>query len=267
MRRALRYLALLAALAAQSETSRLAANLRYVAGGAAGVLLYAADFTSVDDSMGLSAGGRSARLQDGALVLEPGEANRLVYAAAGPELADFELEVEARALAGPLDNGFGVLFRLRQPRPWPLPEAIGLAAAGGSAGISYYLFLASSDGYYQLVRTLSGVQQVLSAWIPSPYIRQGAGVGNRLMIRARGPELEFFINGGQLEFCIADSPSDSSTWVAGECLGGQMRSSVRDDRLMSGRIALAAQSMHEAGVLLAFDNLLLHMPTEGAMAA
>lgn len=267
MRRPLLYLALLAALAALSETSRLAANLRYVAGGAAGALLYAADFTFPDDSMGLSAGGRSATLQDGALVLEPGEANRLVYAAAGPELADFELEVEARALAGPPDNGFGVLFRLQRPRPFPLAEAIGLAAAGGSAGSSYYLFLASSDGYYQLLRAISGEQQVLSAWIPSPYIRQGAGVSNRLKIRARGPGLEFFINDGQLEFCIADSPSDSSTWVAGECLGGRMRSSVRDDGLVSGRIALAAQSMHEAGVLLAFDNLLLRMPAEGDVAA
>jgi len=217
--------------------------------------------------MGLSLRGRSARLQDGVLVLEPDEPNRLVYAAAGPELADFDLEVEARALAGPLDNGFGVLFRMQQPRSFPLAEAFGLTATGGAAGISYYLFLASSDGYYQLLRTLSGRQEVLSAWIPSPFIRQGIGISNHLTIRARGRELEFFINDRQLEFCIPDSPSDSSTWVAGECLGGQMRSAVRDDVLLTGRIALAAQSMHEAGVLLAFDNLLLRMPAEEAEAA
>ncbi|MCY3906170.1 MAG: hypothetical protein OXF63_02845 [Anaerolineaceae bacterium] len=267
MRRPLLYLALLAALAALTETSRLAANLQFVADGAAGALLYAADFGSPDDSMGLSAGDGSARLQDGELRLEPGEPNRLVYSVAGPELADFELEVETRAQAGPLDNGFGVLFRLQQPRSFPLAEAFGPPATGGAAGISYYLFLASSDGYYQLLRTLSGRQQVLSTWIPSPFIRQGIGVSNRLKIRASGPELEFFINDRQLEFCKPDSPSDSSTWVAGDCLGGQMRSTVRDGVLLRGRIALAAQSMHEAGVLLAFDNLLLRMPAEGAVGA
>ncbi|MCY3946325.1 MAG: hypothetical protein OXF44_08590 [Anaerolineaceae bacterium] len=266
MRRPLLFLALLTALAALTETSRLAANLQFVADGAAGTLLYAADFALPDDTMGLSLRGGSARLQEGVLVLEPGEPNRLVYAAAGPELADFELEVETRALAGPLDNGFGVLFRLQQPRSFPLAEAFGLPATG-RAGISYYLFHASSDGYYQLLRTLSGRQQVLSTWIPSPFIRQGIGMSNRLNIRARGTELEFFINDRQLKFCIPDSPSDSSTWVAGECLGGQMRSTVRDDVLLKGRIALAAQSMNEAGVLLAFDNLLLRMPTKGAEAA
>ncbi len=267
MRRPLLYLLLLAALPALTGMSNLAANLRFVASGPAGALLYAANFTFPDASMGLSAIGRSASLRDGALHLEPGDANRLVYALVGPELADFDLDVEARALAGPLDNGFGVIFRLQQPRPFPLVEAFGWTAARGSAGINYYMFLASSDGYYQLLRTLSGRQQVLSTWIPSPFIRQGPGASNRLGIRARGPELEFFINDGQLEFCIPDSQSDSSTWVTGECLGGQMRSIVRDDTLQKGRTALAAQSMQEAGVLVAFDNLLLRMPTEGDVAA
>ena len=267
MRRPLIYLGLLAALAALTGTSRLAANLRFVADGAAGALLYAADFDSPDDSLALSEGSGSARLQDGVLRLEPGGPNRLVYTVTGPELADFELEVETRALAGPLDNGFGVLFRLQQQRSLPLAEAFGLPATGGAAGMSYYLILASSDGYYQLLRTLSGRQQVLSAWIPSPFIRQGIGVSNRMIVRAKGPELAFFINDRQLEFCIPDDSSDSSTWVAGECLGGQMHSTVRDDLLLEGRVALAAQSMHEAGVLLAFDNLLLRMPAEGAEAA
>lgn len=267
MRRPLLYLALVATLAALTGTSRLAANTGFVADGVAGALLYAADFALPDASMALSRRGNSARLQDGELVLEPGEPNRLVYAAAGPELADFELEVETLALDGPPDNGFGVLFRLQQPRSFPLAEAFGLPAFGGATGISYYLFLASSDGYYQLLRTLFGRQQVLSTWIPSPYIRQGIGVSNRLKIRAKGPELEFFINDRQLEFCIPDHPSDSSTWVAGECLGGRMRSTVRDEVLLEGRIAVAAQSMHEAGILLAFDNLLLRMPAEGAVAA
>ena len=267
MRRPLHYLVLLATLAALTGASRQAANTGFVAVGAAGALLYAADFALPDGSMGWSLRGKSARLQDGELVLETGEPNRLVYVAAGPELADFELEVEARALDGPPDNGFGVLFRLQQPRSFPLAEAFGLPALGGATGISYYLFLASSDGYYQLLRTLFGRQQVLSTWIPSPYIRQGIGVSNRLKINARGPELEFFINDRQLEFCIPDSPTDSSTWAAGECLGGRMHSTMSDEVLLTGRIALAAQSMHEAGVLLAFDNLLLRMPAEGAVAA
>ncbi len=260
LRRSLVNLVLLAALAVLGGASRMAADLRFVAAGNADGLLYAANFASPDASLDLYSGRRSASLQDGELLLEPGEANLLVYAAAGPHLGDFELEVEARALAGPLDNGFGMLFRLQQPRSFPVLEASGLKSPAGSAVINYYLFLASSDGYYRLVRNLSGRQQVLSAWIPSPFIRQGLDVANRLTVRARGRELEFFINDQQLEFCIADSASGSSTWVAGECLGGQMRRIVRDDKLLTGRIALAAQSLQEAGVLVAFDNLLVRMP-------
>ncbi len=260
MRRSLVILFLLAALAALTGASRLAAELHFIATGKAEALLYAADFSIPDASLDLFSGRSSASLQDGELLLHAGAANHLVYASAGPHLGDFELEVETRALAGPLDNGFGVLFRLQQPRSFPVLEASGLTSPAASTAINYYLFLVSSDGYYQLLRTQSGRQQVLSTWIASSFIRQGRGIANRLKIRARGRELEFFINDERLEFCIPDSASGSSTWVAGECLGGQMRHTLREDKLLNGRVALAAQSLQEAGVLIAFDNLLLRMP-------
>lgn len=255
-------LILLLVLAALMAVLLLAADLEYVAGGEPGSLLYAASFDLPAPDMDLFAGRASAQLNAGRLWLEPGEPRRLVYAAAGPRVADFDLEVEIMALAGPLDNGFGVLFRMQEPRPFPPLSLAGLQPRGPASRPSYYLFMISSDGYYQLRRSLNGEQQVLSTWIPSPAIRQGLNVSNRLRIIARGAEMTFFINGEQPGFCIPDDAGQASTWTNGQCLAGQMRNVVHDDSLATGRLALAAQSFAQGGVMLAFDNLLVLVPAE-----
>lgn len=255
-------LILVLVLAALLAVLRLAADLQYVADGEPGSLLYAASFDLPAPDLDLFEGRASAQLNAGRLWLQPGEARRLVYAAAGPRVSDFDLEVEAMALAGPLDNGFGVLFRMQEPRPHPLLSLFGLQAAGPATGPGYYLFMISSDGYYQLRRSLNGEQQVLSAWIPSPAIRQGLEVSNRLRIIARGAEMVFYVNGEQHGFCIPDDAGQTSTWTNGRCLAGQMRSVVHDDSLTTGRLALAAQSFAQGGVMAAFDNLLIRVPAE-----
>ena len=245
-------------LLALTAVSRLAADLSYVAAGDAGSLLYAATFQEAAPDLGLFAGRTSARLNAGALRLEPGEPRRLVYAALGPPVADFDLEVETRAQEGPLDNGFGVLFRLHERRPLPLSSFAGTHPA---SGLNYYLFMISSDGYYQLQRSLEGEQQVLSTWIPSSAIRQGLNVSNRLRVIARGEKMTFHVNGELLAFCIPHDAAKASTWADGQCLEGDMQEVVRDDVLATGRIALAAQSLRQGGVVLTFDNLLLRSPS------
>ena len=247
-------------LAALTEVSRLAANLSHVASGGPGALLHAADFTSAARDQDLFEGRLSAKLVEGALRLSAGDPESLVYSATGPHFYDFDLEVEARPLAGPLDNGYGLLFRLREAQSAPVLEAFGLKRSGFNAARSYYLFLISSDGYYQLRRSLADEQQILSAWIPSPLIRQGLEVSNRLRVVAQKSTLQFYINGEQVALCIPDDSQASSTWANDECIGGQMRLTLQDESPEAGRIALVAQSFQQAGVVLAFDNLLVRMP-------
>ena len=251
---------LAASLAALTEMSRLAANLSHVASGGPGALLHAADFTSAARDQDLFAGRLSAQLVEGALRLSAGDPGSLVYAATGPHFQDFDLEVEARPLAGPLDNAYGLLFRLREAQSAPLLEALGLPGSDFAGARSYYLFLISSDGYYQLRRSQAGEQQILSAWIPSPLIRQGLEISNRLRVVAQESTLHFYINGEPVALCIPDDAQTRSTWANDECVGGQMRLTLQDESPEAGRIALVAQSFQQAGVVLAFDNLLVRMP-------
>ena len=247
-------------LAALTEVSRLAANLSHVAGGEPGILLHAADFASAASDQDLFYGRLSAQLVGGALRLIADDPESLVYAATGPYFQDFDLEVEARPLAGPLDNAYGLLFRLREAKSAPVLEALGLPGSGVAGARSYYLFLISSDGYYQLRRSQAGEQRILSAWIPSPLIRQGLDVRNRLRVVAQESNLQFYINGEPVELCTPDDAQARSTWANDECVGGQMRLTLQDESPQAGRIALVAQSFQQTGVVLAFDNLLVRMP-------
>ena len=267
MRSLLILFTLAVSLAALTEVSRLAANLSHVASGGPGALLHAADFANDTQDQDLFEGRLSAQLARGALRLSAGDPESLVYAATGPYFQDFDLEVEARTLAGPLDNGYGLLFRLRETQSAPVLKASGLPGAGFNLARSYYLFLISSDGYYQLRRSQAGEQQILSAWIPSPLIRQGLDVNNRLRVVAQGSTLQFYINDLQVALCIPDDAQARSTWANDECVGGQMRLTLQDESPEAGRIALVAQSFQQAGVVLAFDNLLVRMPQPAGASA
>ena len=264
MRSLLIVFALAAALVVVREAARLAANLAHVAGGAPGSTLHASDFAGATRDLDLFEGRLSAQLVEGALQLGVREAGELVYAATGPQFGDFDLQVEARPLAGPLDNAYGVLFRLREPRPAPLLQIPGIAGRGG---ISYTLFLVSSDGYYQVRRAREGEQRIVSAWAASPLIAQGLEVSNRLRVIAEGDRLRFQINGEAVALCVPDEAEAQSTWSNGVCVGGEMRLSTRDEAPAPGRIALVAQALRQGGVMVAFDNLLVRAPAgRGASA-
>ena len=125
---------LAAALVVVREAARLAANLAHVAGGAPGSMLHASDFAGATRDLDLFEGRLSAQLVDGALQqLGVREAGELVYAATGPQFGDFDLQVEARPLAGPLDNAYGVLFRLREPAARAAVADTGDSRAGAAS--------------------------------------------------------------------------------------------------------------------------------------
>jgi hypothetical protein len=191
------------------------------------------------------------------------------FSLAAPAFADFDLTVQAQAVEGPLDNGYGVIFRrqVAQPRTpgttwsgWVVSRAEDLLLGSTLANDGYYLFLVSSDGYYQVSRRVNGADKVLSAWIESPVVNPGFDQPNTLRVVARGSEFQFYVNGELVPLCIPDDPESISTYALGSCIQGQMLDTLVDDSLSSGQVGVVAQSFNEPGVVVEFDNLVMFSP-------
>jgi len=105
--------------------------------------------------------------------------NRLAWASASREFSDFRLSVEATQVAGPDDNEYGVLVRMKD------------------AG-HFYCFSISGDGYYQ-VRKHDGEEWVVLSgdWTQSDAIQTGAAT-NLLEVVCQGAAMAFSVNGVQL---------------------------------------------------------------------
>jgi len=102
--------------------------------------------------------------------------NRLAWASAGREFSDFRLAVEATQVAGPDDNEYGVLVRMRDAD-------------------HFYRFSISGDGYYLVSKYDGGVWEVLNDdWTSSAAIHLGT-VTNLLEVVCRGATMTFLVNG------------------------------------------------------------------------
>jgi hypothetical protein len=105
--------------------------------------------------------------------------NRLAWAFAGREFSDFHLAVEARQVAGPDDNEYGVLARMQDAK-------------------HFYRFSISGDGYYQVSKYDGETWEPLNGdWASSDAIQQGAAT-NLLEVICRGAKLTFLVNGVEL---------------------------------------------------------------------
>lgn len=197
-------------------------------------------------------GRLSAAVGDGVLRVRVGDAPAGAYSAANLVFSDFDLTVQATAESEPIDNGFGVVFRLQDK------------GNTSFADDSFYLFLISSDGFYRLVRVTDGVERVLSEWIDSPVIRQGLGVTNRVRVRAVGDAFDFAINGQAVPLCVPENPEATSTYANGVCVGGALQMVLRDSAIASGRIGVGgvATLTGGPGVTVAFDNLVVLSPAD-----
>ncbi|MEZ4518453.1 MAG: hypothetical protein R3C44_17095 [Chloroflexota bacterium] len=137
------------------------------------------------------------------------------WAAAGKQFGDGVYTVEARVTDGPLDNGYGMIFR-----------------ADPETG-DFYLFKISADGYVWIGRYQGGAEDttiVGDHWFESPAVQQGLNVTNILQVRAEAGNLIFFVNGQEV-------------------------GRVTDDTYTTGDVGLLVQSLGEAGVRVEFDNL------------
>jgi len=94
-------------------------------------------------------------------------------------MTDYVIEVDVRYVAGPVDNDFGVVFRV-QP-----------------GNDDFYQFRVSSDGYYTLRRYKDDVWTDLQPWTESAVIAGGEAT-NHIRIEAVGPFLRCSVNGQML---------------------------------------------------------------------
>lgn len=117
-------------------------------------------------------------IQDGVLRVYVAVPGQLAWAAAGRDLADFHLTVEATQVAGPDDNEYGVLVRLED-------------------GSNFYRFSISGDGYYAISKFEDGLPEDLINWTPSEIIRQGQA-SNTIEVIAVGEQFTFRVNGQEL---------------------------------------------------------------------
>ena len=137
------------------------------------------------------------------------------WAAAGRDFSDGIFEVEATAIEGPLDNGFGLLFR-----------------ANPEAG-DFYLFKISADGYVWIGRYKDGAEEVPIVgdhWFASPAVQQGLNVTNKLSVQAEAGNLIFYVNDQEV-------------------------GRVTDNTFSSGDVGLLVQTLGGPGVRVQFDNL------------
>lgn len=106
----------------------------------------------------------------------------IFWATGGENFADGLYEVEATQIEGPLDNGYGMIFRVDND--------------------SFYVLEVSGDGYIWIGRCANGCAEAESlvgeGWIQSPVVKQGLNATNHLSVRAEGPNMIFYVNGEEV---------------------------------------------------------------------
>ncbi|MFN2122554.1 MAG: hypothetical protein ACK2UP_03535 [Candidatus Promineifilaceae bacterium] len=137
------------------------------------------------------------------------------WATPGRDFKDGIYEVEATQVEGPLDNGFGLIFR---------------ADTGNG---DFYLFKVSGDGYVWIGRYVGEVedQSIIGGhWFESTAVNTGLNQTNKLRVVAESGNLIFFVNDKEV-------------------------GRVTDNKFESGDVGLFAQSLGFGGVRVYFDNL------------
>jgi hypothetical protein len=239
LRRFVVLLSLIVLLAGLIVARRLVSNWHYILTGDPGELLYIATFDGFADEWNLLGRRMEPVIAGGIIHFEVDDVNQFIYQPTKPYFADFDLRIEGRAVDGPLNNSYGVVFRLRSPE-------------------NLYMFLVSSDGYYKVMRILDGQEKDLSTWIQSPVVNQGIGATNYLRVVASGTSFNFYINNQPVELCIPNNADGISTYTQGECRDGKMVTTLVDDSFSSGQLGPAVQSLNEPGVVVEFDNLVVY---------
>lgn len=136
------------------------------------------------------------------------------WASAGENFANGVYQLEATQIAGPLDNGYGMLFR------------------GDTENGNFYLFKISGDGYVWIGRYRDQAEEqaiIGQHWFQSPAVNQGLNQTNTLRVEAESGNMIFYVNDQEV-------------------------GRVTDNTYRAGDIGLFAQTLGQGGVEVQFDN-------------
>ena len=251
MRKALGLLLLLGLVIGLLFVASRLRGLHFTVTGQPGELLYAAAFADSADGWTTYDDGRlMAAAADGALVVRVNQPTSAAFSAGPFWFADTAFSATARALEGPLDNGFGLMVGLQTQDNTRLEDD------------AYLLFLISSDGYYALRQRQNGAERELSTWIPSAAIRQGMNEDNAIAVTVSGGQARFTVNGEALPFCVPNQPGGASTYYLDTCVDGQMLDALPVGEVGSGPIGVVALATATGGegVAVQFDDVLVFAP-------
>lgn len=145
----------------------------------AGEELYFDDFAASGPDWSLFTDDEvSSRIEDGRMVIDVDVENTVAWATLEQEYDNVDIEVETAKLAGPEDNGFGVLLRYQD-------------------GDNFYLFEISSDGFYRASLLEDDEWATLIEWTRSDVINLDGP--NVMAVESQGPRFTLFINGVQVD--------------------------------------------------------------------
>ncbi len=142
--------------------------------------------------------------------------NFTFWTTAGLAFQDGMYEVEATQVSGPVDNGYGMIFRVDDKKD------------------DFYSFQISGDGFVWIGRYKNGGKEEIEPiidewWFASEAIYQGLNVKNRLGVRAEGANLIFYVNNQEV-------------------------GRVTDNTFPSGDIGLMVRTLGIGDVNVQFDN-------------
>jgi hypothetical protein len=132
--------------------------------------------------------------------------NLLIWASAGEHFGDGVYQVEATAVAGPVNNGYGMVFRLDDDAD------------------NFYLFKISSDGFVWIGKMVNGGLEenrplVQDWWFESTAVKTGLNETNVLRVQAESGNLIFFVNEQEVGRATDNSFRSGDVGVMAETLG------------------------------------------------
>ncbi len=110
----------------------------------------------------------------GVLRITVKQENLTQWSVASKRFKDATYEVDAKPVGGPNDNGFGIMFRMKDRK-------------------NFYHFEISSDGYWRAGIVQDGKWTNWDDWIQHPSI-QTRGASNRLKVVMKAEKLTYYVN-------------------------------------------------------------------------
>ncbi len=189
---------------------------------AGGGVLFGDDFADADACgwVRYNQGGAVVAIEDGMLRLTTSQPGQVWWTNPGRDFEDVIVTVQARQLAGPDDNAFGVICRYQNEQ-------------------NFYIFLISGDGYYAIGKYQSGQPDIEyltggGEYLFSDIINQGEAT-NQIRASCQGDQLSLSVNGLLLD-------------------------NVRDSSFIIGDVGLAASTFQPGTTSVSFDNLQVLAP-------